>query len=182
MPLLQSCRRADTAIALTSLFICVVVLPVQAVEILDFHATIVPGTCAIKLDQEFLNLGSVQTSSLSSGAVTASNTFSLEVQNCSGTAPGSQKPVIQVSGSGDNNDGKWLFRDDDSVAQGVGVLLTQDMNTVSDGDKLQFQGILPPATGASMAFSAGVSCINSGGCNPTTGKLIARVTFNFLYD
>ena len=178
MPLLKWCRNAGSA----SLLICVVALPAQAAEIVGFRATIVPGTCEIKLDQEFLHLGSIQTSSLSSGAVAASNTFSLEVQNCSGTAPSGQKPVIQVTGNGDGNGGKWLFRDADSDAQGVGVLLTQNMNTVRHNDKLQFQGLVPPATGAAMAFSAGVSCIDSAGCNPTTGKLIARVTFNFLYD
>lgn len=178
MPLPKWCRNAGSV----SLFICVGALPVQADEIVNFRATIVPGTCEIKLDQEFLHLGSVQTSLLLSGAVAASDTFSLQVQNCSGTAPGSQKPVIQVTGNGDGSGSKWLFRDADSDAQGVGVLLTQNMNTVRHDDKLQFQGIVPPATGAAMEFSAGVSCIDSGGCNPTTGKLIARVTFNFLYD
>ncbi|OKP24896.1 fimbrial protein [Serratia fonticola] len=175
MPLLKWCRNA-------SLLICVVTIQGQAAETVDFRATIVPGTCEIKLDKEILQLGSIQANSLSSGAVAASDTFSLAVQNCSGTGASHQKPVIQVTGNGDNNNGKWLFRDPDSEAQGVGVLLTQQTNAVRDGDKLQFQGIVPPAAGATMAFSAGVACIDSGGCHPSAGKLVARVTFNFLYD
>ncbi|CAI1937498.1 fimbrial protein [Serratia fonticola] len=160
----------------------------QAVT-LNFSASIVQGTCSLSLDKSVLPLGEISQSRLRSGALVNLQPFTLTASNCSGATGGSQQPVIVVNGAGRTQDGKWLFRSDESDAGGAGVMLVQSATPPSYGDSAVKTGDVFPLAAAGQApvdrelpFYAGISCGGSGGCATVKpGALTAHIVFQFAY-
>ncbi|CFR12100.1 fimbrial protein [Yersinia kristensenii] len=181
MSLISLCRSADQlGILLIALWL-LTPLMVSATE-LKFAAKIVPGTCTLKLDKSVLPLGEVNKSQLHAGDITAAQNFTLNVAGCTGGKRGSLTPGVNITGAGETQDGKWLFRTDESEATGVGIILHQsgdNKKEVASGDNIALAkpGEIP--ADQDLSFSAGVSC---GACTSVKpGKLTARIIFQFDY-
>ncbi|KFK96915.1 MULTISPECIES: fimbrial protein [unclassified Serratia (in: enterobacteria)] len=160
----------------------------QAVT-LNFSAVLNPGTCTFSLDKSTLALDSIHLSQLTPSTLQVAQPFTLIVQDCRGT-DASLAPVVNVSGDGITQDGRWLFRSSDSMASGMGVMLVKadvppsySATEVKDGDNIPLAaaGINPPDQ--NIKFYAGITCGSlacaSGSMRP--GTLTARVLFNLAY-
>lgn len=160
----------------------------QAVT-LNFSAVLNPGTCTFSLDKSTLALDSINLAQLTPSTLQVAQPFTLIVKDCSGT-DAILAPVIDISGDGLTQDGKWLFRSSDSTASGIGVMLVKTDVTpgygdleVKDGDNIPLAaaGVNPPDQ--NIKFYAGITCGSlacaSGSLSP--GTLTARVLFNLAY-
>ncbi|VXC69869.1 conserved exported hypothetical protein [Enterobacterales bacterium 8AC] len=162
-------------------------LAAQAVT-LNFSASIVQETCSLSLDKSVLSLGEVPQTSLRSGALVNLQPFSLRA-DCSPVSSGLQQPVIEITGAGASQDGKWLFRSSDSTAGGAGVMLVQSATAPAyAATEMKSNAILPLAgvgqspNSQELPFFAGVSCGGSTGCATVKpGALTANVMFIFAY-
>lgn len=161
--------------------------PTQAVT-LNFAAMLNAGTCTLSLSDSTLPLGAISQSQIIAGALVKVTPFYLNVQACAGSHP-SQTPMVNISGEGMLQSGKWLFRSSDSVASGMGVMLTRTDNPpsysqteVKSGDDLPLAGRGEVPRDQAMTFYAGVTCGNGTECtNLQPGTLNARVLFNLVY-
>lgn len=161
---------------------------VQALT-LNFSASIVQGTCSLSLDKSVLPLGDVSQSRLRSNTLANVQPVTLRASNCSGGTGGTQQPVITVSGAGRTQDGKWLFRSDDSDVGGAGIMLVQSAsapvygdNEVKNGDAFPLAAIGQAPVDKELPFYAGVSCGGSTGCSMVKpGALTAHLVFKFAY-
>lgn len=160
----------------------------QAVT-LNFSASIVQGTCSLSLDKSVLALGEVSQSRLRSGSLMNLQPVTLKASNCIGSTGGTQQPVISVSGVGQTQDGKWLFRSAESDAGGAGVVLVQSAtppgygdSEVKTGDAFPLAGIGQAPVDTELPFYAGISCGGSSGCATVKpGALTAHIVFKFAY-
>ncbi|MFZ1872506.1 MAG: fimbrial protein [Chania sp.] len=156
---------------------------------LNFSAVLNPGTCTFSLDKSTLTLDSINLSQLTSSTLRVAQPFTLMVKDCSGT-DAVLAPVVDISGDGLTQDGKWLFRSSDSTASGMGIMLVKTDVTPSYGDievkngdniPLAAAGVNPPDQ--NIKFYAGITCGSlacaSGPLSP--GTLTARVLFNLAY-
>lgn len=161
---------------------------VQAV-MLNFSASIVQGTCSLSLDKSVLSLGEVSQSRLRSGTLMNLQPVTLKASNCIGGTGGTQQPVISVSGVGQTQDGKWLFRSDESDAGGAGVMLVQSATPpgygdieVKTGDAFPLAAIGQAPVDKELPFYAGISCGGSSGCATLKpGAFTAHIVFKFAY-
>ncbi|CNI30932.1 putative fimbrial protein SthA [Yersinia thracica] len=181
MSLISLCRSANQ---LGTLFIglwLLTPLMASATEI-KFAAKIVPGTCTLKLNKSVLSLGEVNKSQLHTGDIAAAQNFTLNVAGCTGGKRGSLTPSVQITGAGEKQDGKWLFRTDESEATGIGIILHQSSDSkkeVVSGDNISLAKVGEIPKDQDLSFSAGVSC---GACTSVKpGKLTARIIFQFDY-
>ncbi|HGM5491182.1 TPA: fimbrial protein [Serratia fonticola] len=160
----------------------------QAITI-NFSASILQGTCSLSLDKSVLPLGEVSQSLLRSGALINLQPVTLRASNCIGGTGGIQQPVIAVIGTGHTQDGKWLFRSDDSDVGGAGVMLVQSAIPpdygdieVKTGDAFPLAAIGQAPVDKELPFYAGISCGGSSGCTTIKpGALTAHIVFNFAY-
>ncbi|MGH1498724.1 fimbrial protein [Yersinia proxima] len=161
--------------------------PLSAVT-LNFSAVLNPGTCTLSLNKSVLSLGPIAQAQLTANALVRAEPFTLNVQACSGTHP-SFTPVVNVSGEGMIQSGKWLFRSSDSVASGMGVMLVKtetppnyNQLEVKNGDDIPLAATGVNPVNQSITFYAGVTCGNGAECgNLQPGELNARVLFNLVY-
>ncbi|WP_114194426.1 fimbrial protein [Edaphovirga cremea] len=183
-----NCRKAFFLLGVLCLS-AVIVNPLQAL-VLNFSATLTPGTCTFSLDKSTLVLGSLSLSQLQPATLLVTRPFTLIVQDCSGT-DASLTPVVNVSGDGITRDSKWLFRSGDSSASGVGVMLVNKSTPpsysdteIKNGDGIPLAGVGVDPLNQNLTFYAGVTCGGSSGCASAqlgAGTLTARVLFNLAY-
>jgi type 1 fimbria pilin len=154
---------------------------------LNFSAILMPGTCTFSLDKSTLPLGTASLRELQPASLVSAQPFTLRVQDCSGTDLNTT-PVVNVSGDGVIQDGRWLFRSADSVAKGVGVMLVKtDMppsygtTEVKNNDDivLAVKGVNP--ADQSLTFYAAMTCGSNGCAGLQAGVLTARVMFTLAY-
>lgn len=157
---------------------------------LDFSAYLVTGTCTLSLDNSTLPLGQVSTSMLRPRTLLNPRPFTLHVSDCTAGANG-MKPVVTVTGRGERQDGKFLFRQPDTdAAQNVGILVFKTSkvpgygNTeIADGDFFKLDGAPVTPANQDHIFYAAVSCGSDAGCkNIGTGNVKAMLTFSFAYQ
>lgn len=153
---------------------------------LNFSAILVNGTCTLSLNKSTLPLGEVPLSQLRPEKFIGAQPFTLSVQNCT---EGIRAPSILVTGSGVNQDNKWLFRNSSS-AGGVGIMVIKS-DTLPEYNQTEIQSgtMLPLATAGEIPidqnfnFYAGVSCGGITGCSATgTGNVTASLMFIFTYQ
>lgn len=162
-------------------------LPAQAVT-LNFSANLTTGTCTFNLDKSALNLGVFSPRELQPATLAGAQPFTLAVTACSGTAL-NLTPVVNITGDGVTQDGRWLFRAADSaVSGGVGVMLVKSSvpPTYSATEVKNNEDIALAAKGVnpadqSLTFYAGMTCGSSGCANLPVGTLTARVLFQLAY-
>lgn len=155
---------------------------------IDFSAMLMPGTCTLSLSQSTLPLGMIPQHQLTAGKLLNITPFTLNVVACSGS-DSSLTPMVNITGEGMFHGGKWLFRSSDSVARGMGVMLTRTDSPPSfiqaevkhdDDIPLAARGSTP--RDQQMTFYAGVTCGNGSECTDLrAGELKARVLFNLVY-
>lgn len=156
---------------------------------LNFSASIVQGTCSLSLDKSVLPLGEISQSRLRSGSLVNLQPVTLNASNCIGASGGTQQPIITVTGPGLSQDGKWLFRSDDSDVGGAGIMLVQSptpptyMDTeVKTGDAFPLAAIGQAPVDTVLPFYAGISCGGKTGCATVKpGSLTAHIVFQFAY-
>lgn len=158
----------------------------QAVT-LNFSAFLTLGTCTFSLDKSTLKLGTISLRELQPSTIVAAQPFTLHVQDCTGT-DASLTPVVNITGEGSIQDGRWLFRSPDSVATGMGVMLVKttvppaySATEVRDGDDIVLAAMGNDPVNQDMTFYAGASCGNTSCTALQTGSLTARVLFNLAY-
>ncbi|MBL5825951.1 fimbrial protein [Serratia fonticola] len=178
--------RLLAAVVMMVLLECIAI-PVQAVK-LNFSAKLVPGTCSLSLDKSTLELGTVMQPSLQPATLLAVQPFTLTVQDCNGNQGTLLTPVVNVSGDGVNQDGRWLFRAQESTTNSVGVMLVKTNvppsygeTEVKNGDDipLSAKGVNP--ANQNLTFYAGITCGSSGCASPQAGVLTARILFSLAY-
>ena len=160
---------------------------VQATQ-LNFSAVIAPATCTLSLSEEMINLGSLFAPSLQPATLVSAKPFTLAVTNCRGTQT-VLTPVVSVTGDGAMQDGRWLFRSEDSAANNVGVMLvnssvlpTYSSSEVKNGDTLPLATQAGLPTNQNLSFYAGATCGNAAGCtNVGVGTIVARIIFSLDY-
>jgi type 1 fimbria pilin len=156
---------------------------------LNFSASIVQGTCSLSLDKSVLTLGEISHSRLLSGSLVNLQPVTLKISNCLGANGGTQQPVIAVTGPGNSQDGRWLFRSDDSDVGGAGIMLVQSTTPpnyadveVKTGDTFPLAGVGQAPVDKVIPFYAGISCGGQGGCATVKpGSLTAHIVFKFAY-
>lgn len=185
MRLLNPCRNAVLLLG-TLVLGGSVAMPVRAVT-LNFSAVLMPGTCTFSLDKSILPLGTVTQPQLQPATLVAAEPFTLRVQGCSGT-DAALAPVVNITGDGMTQDGRWLFRATDSVATGVGVMLVKtdapppySATEVRNNDDIPLaaKGVNP--VDQNLMFYAGMTCGSTGCGSVQVGGLTARVTFSLAY-
>ncbi|MBP1038854.1 type 1 fimbrial protein [Serratia fonticola] len=164
--------------------------PVQAV-MLDFSAVLTDSTCRLSLDKSTLRLGGIEKSQLRPNQLVAPQPFTLSVQDCTGSAGGSVKPVVTIAGTGTTQDGKWLFRNAGSAAN-TGILVIQSATAnvpdysqpeVKNNSVLSLANPGQIPVNQTFTFYAGASCGGSTGCAAVaTGDVTATLMFTFLYQ
>ncbi|WP_421081365.1 fimbrial protein [Serratia fonticola] len=162
--------------------------PVQAVT-LDFSAVLTNGTCTLSLDKSTLPLGVIAKSQLRPNQLVAPQPFTLSVQDCTGSAGGSLKPVVTIAGTGTTQDSKWLFRNAGSAAN-TGILVIQSASVpdysqpeVKNNSVLSLANPGQIPVNQTFTFYAGASCGGSTGCaTVATGDVTATLMFTFLYQ
>ena len=159
----------------------------QAVQ-LNFSAVLSPSTCTFSLSEGTVSLGDLSVSSLQPATLVGARPFTLRVTNCSGIEE-TLTPVVNITGDGITQDGRWLFRSADSVASNVGVMLVNSSvmpdysrPEVKNGDNLPLTAQAGRPTDQNIAFYAGATCGGASGCaNVGMGTILARVTFSLDY-
>lgn len=155
---------------------------------LDFKAVLVSRTCTLSLDKSTLPLGQLSTSQLQPNTLLNSQPFTLHVTACEGADRG-PKPVVTVTGMGETQDGKWLFRQPGS-ANGVGIMVFKtstapryEHDEVRDGSTFVLDGAPITPADQDHTFYAGVSCGGATGCASTgSGDVTAKLMFSFAYQ
>lgn len=161
-------------------------MPYVQAERLNFSATIMPSTCTFSLSEGILDLGVLPLSSLKPQTLVAEKPFRLNVSNCSGIKA-DLLPVVRVTGAGRmGRGGHWLFREADSTAENVGVVLINDSHNrieMKHGDTIALgrPGLVP--VDQSLSFYAGATCDGMKACTEIgAGTLLARITFSLEYQ
>lgn len=164
-----------------------VVLPVHAVT-LNFSAFLTSGTCTFNLDKSTLDLGTVSAAQLQPSTLVNAQPFTLTVSACTGTDL-NLMPVVNISGEGITQDGRWLFRTSDSTTGNkMGVMLAKtdvspdySATEVNNNDDivLAAQGVNP--ADQNLTFYAGMTCGSTGCTGLQPGTLMARVFFQLAY-
>ena len=166
--------------------------PLQAGGLLrlDFSAYLINGTCTLSLDNSTLPLDQVSTSTLRPRTLLNPRPFTLRVSDCTAVGKG-LKPVVTVTGRGEKQDGKFLFRQPDTgAAKNVGVVVFKTSKVPDYGNTEIANGYFFTLDGAPVipanqdhVFYAGVSCGGDAGCkNIGTGAVKAMLTFSVAYQ
>lgn len=174
----------------------------SAVVNVTVNETIVPDHCEVSLSGldavDSLDWGNLSSESLSTpGAVSDVKTFNLSLTKC-GNSYGSTVPTITVSGTAvgaSSTSAEYLFRQPNSVAQGVGFILRFNDTSVTwiGGGKdpnLKNGTIISPSGGDLMlpgTWKSGTPipiavALSTGDLNrPLAGYVQGSVAFTFEY-
>ncbi len=160
--------------------------PAQAVTI-NFAATLIEGTCAFSLDKSTLDLGALQQAQLTPSVLLAAQPFILSIRDCSAVG-NSQLPVVNVTGEGVTQDGKWLFRAASSTATNVGVMLVKTDTPPSFSDtEIKSNDDIPLANRGEapidqdLTFYAGLTCGIASCASVTPGTVTVPIVFQLAY-
>ncbi len=164
--------------------------PAAEAVTLNFEAKITKATCDISLSQTLLTLGTIPVRDLKSNTVTRTQSFTLNISNCQGIPAESQTSVIKITGEGELQGGKWLFRSAErSRAGSTGILLFQRSTEpvysdreVKNGDEISLMQKGGAQIVDKLPFYAGVSCGGDSGCaSVKAGAVSATLIFDFVY-
>lgn len=165
-------------------------LSVSAVT-LNFSANIVPTTCDVSLSRDELPLGTVPLTSLRAGGRFAEQATRISISNCEGSPVASGRRVaVKVSGEGLRlANGQWVFRSNESEATGVGALLEEvrsgGQNVIVENGDFLINAETLPASGSTLGADLLVALTcgsTTAQCkSATSGRLIARIHFDFVY-
>lgn len=157
-------------------------------ETINFSAFLTEGTCTFNLNKTMLELGTISFSELQPATLVRAQPFTLIISGCTDNAS-HLTPMVNITGEGITQDGRWLFRAADSTTgDTVGVMLVKsrvpptfnDTEVSNDSDiPLAAKGKTPPDQ--SQTFYAGVSCGTTGCASLQAGKLTARIVFQLNY-
>ncbi|HBN0910106.1 type 1 fimbrial protein [Escherichia coli] len=172
------------------IYTTVMLIPIKVTATtLNFSAVLTNVTCSISLDKSLLSLGSISIGQFRPETLINVQPFILSVQNCAGTAGGSDIPIVMIRGEGITQDNKWLFRKSDS-ANNVGIMViksdvspsyNQPEITNETALTLSAAGKIP--TDQQYTFYAGASCGGTSGCsNVEVGSVTASLYFTFEYQ
>jgi type 1 fimbria pilin len=182
----RNCHKALTGAALLAAA-ALTGTPAQAIT-LNFSAMLTSGTCTFDLDKSTLFLGHVSTTQMKPTTLLATQPFTLRVTRCIGADP-TLTPVVSVTGTGMDQGGKWVFRENSSVATGAGVMLVKTSTPpdysaaeTKDGDTFPLAPTGTVPGDQSHTFFAGLTCGSAATCGRTTvGTLTARIVFSLDY-
>lgn len=185
MHLLKHCLNTFIVGSVVSTLLAISV-PAHAVTI-NFTATLIEGTCAFSLDKSTLDLGTLQQAQLTPSSLLAAQPFVLSVRDCNAVG-NSQLPVVNVTGEGITQDGKWLFRSALSTATNVGVMLVKTNappsysdTEVKNGDDIPLANRGEAPVDQDLTFYAGFTCGIENCTNVTPGTLTAPILFQLAY-
>lgn len=166
--------------------LCGISASAQAVTI-NFSATLIEGTCTFSLDKSTLDLGVLQQAQLIPSSLLAAQPFVLSVRDCSAVG-NSQLPVVNVTGTGVTQDGKWLFRASSSTATNVGVMLVKTNappsfsdTEVKNNDDIPLANRGTAPADQDLTFYAGLTCGIASCASVTPGTLTAPILFQLAY-
>ena len=166
--------------------LCGISASVQAVTI-NFSATLIEGTCTFSLDKSTLDLGTLQQAQLTPSSLLAAQPFVLSVRDCDDVG-NSQLPVVNVTGAGVTQDGKWLFRASSSTATNVGVMLVKTNappsfsdTEVKNNDDIPLANRGTAPVDQDLTFYAGLTCGIASCASVTPGTLTAPILFQLAY-
>lgn len=189
-----SCRPgAMTLIALLSVLCGVCPLAWGDGSTVNFSATIVNGTCAVSvLPQTVTFLPVAQNVFTQAKRTSQVKPLVLTLNSCPGLAGGELHAAVRVDGKMADYD-THLFRDVDSTAKGVGIMMRADKYTGSVADFYdpdaavitgQYTHEQPkgevPRNGTQLEYSVGFTN-GSGSEQIFPGDLKATLQFTFLY-
>lgn len=173
------------ALSLLSLFES----PLKAdVVMLKFSASLMNGTCTLSLDADELQLDPLSKADLEPNKLINPRPFTLHVKACQGAEVG-MTPVVNVTGEGLEQDGKWLFRQQGS-AKNVGIVVIKsnsepgyNQSEVRNGNTFELGSVGATPGDQDLKFYAGVSCGGEASCASTGfGKVTATLMFNFAFQ
>ena len=153
---------------------------------LNFSAILSNATCSISLDKSALTLGDVSLGQLRKLKYVSAEPFKLSIRNCLPISSGAYN--VTISGSGNYQDGRWLFKNQASET-GVGIMIIQSDKKPGFSDKELKNGDIIPVgqegitpTDQDIEFYAGASCGDSSGCSTINlGGFSATVMFDLFY-
>lgn len=153
---------------------------------LNFSAILSNATCSISLDKSALSLGDVSLGQLRKLKYVSAEPFKLSIRDCLPISSGTYS--VTISGNGNLQDGRWLFKNQASET-GVGIMIIQSdkkpdfsSKELKNGDIIPFgkEGVTP--TDQDINFYAGASCGENSGCSKINlGEFSATVMFDLFY-
>lgn len=153
---------------------------------LNFSAILSNATCSINLDKSALSLGDVSLGQLRNLKYVSAQPFKLSIRNCLPISSGAYS--ITISGKGNLQDRRWLFKNEASETGGGIMIIQSDRKPgysdkeLKNGDTIPIgdEGITP--TDQDINFYAGASCGESSGCSTINlGEISATVMFDLFY-
>lgn len=161
---------------------------------LNFTANILRLSCELSVSNSSIRFNRVIASQLKGSQLSDIKQFSVNIKNCTGLPGTGLKPQVVISGNGfKSQDGKWIFRQDNSKLKNIGAMIfhknqspTYQDKELKPGDRVEFNynGQDFPI-GESINFHAGLTCGDPVTCNKAQkepGEMKAIVYFDFRYD